>query len=157
MDNMEMTAASREDDLDGRFLLFDIDETLYSIALRLVIEIIKVQSITQLPGVPGYIKGIINLRGGVVPVIDVRLKFGLPERPIDDKTCIIVVVIHDMHIGLMVDNVNEVVTIEPARLSPPPSINGNGAGFLSSVAELGDRVILDIDCEAFFQSDLSEL
>lgn len=157
MDELEMTAVSREDDLEGRFLLFDIDDTLYSIALRLVIEIIKVQSITQLPGVPGYIKGIINLRGGVVPVIDVRLKFGLPERPFDDKTCIIVVVIHDMNIGLIVDNVNEVVTIDPSQLSEPPSVNGNGAGFLSSVAELGDKVILDINCETFFQSDLSEL
>lgn len=145
-----------DDELKGRSLLFHIGDTLYGITLRMVIEIIKVQSITRLPGVPMYMKGIINLRGKVVPVIDVRLKFGMEERPYDDKTCIVVADLHGMQVGLIVDSVDAVVRLDPSQVASPPSLGGGGS-FLSAVCELDDRVALEIDCEAFFENELAGL
>ena len=78
------------EELSNRYLLFRIDEAYYGLSLTSVREIIQVPKITDIPGTPEYVKGIINLRGGVVPVIDVRLKFAMPEREYDSQTCIVV-------------------------------------------------------------------
>lgn len=145
------------DDLDGRFLLFNIGDSLYSISLRLVTEIIQVQTITQLPNVPYYVKGIVNLRGKVVPVIDVRLKLGLPERPYDDQTCIIVVEIKEMQIGLISDNVSEVVAVDPDDMAHSPEVSTDGVSYLSSVSVLGDKRILNLDFDKFFHDDLMNI
>jgi purine-binding chemotaxis protein CheW len=146
------------DDLSGRFLLFYIGETTYSLPLTHVIEIINIQHITKIPNVPYYVKGIVNLRGKVVPVSDVRLKFNQPERPYDDKTCIVVVLISDMNVGLIVDSVAEVVSIERTNMAPPPTAGHRGGeSYLDSVSQLNGKVILNIDCDKFFQSDLAEL
>lgn len=143
------------DDLNGRFLTFYIGNTIYGIELLHVIEIISIEPVTRVPGVPAYIKGIFNLRGKVVPVIDVRLKFNQEERPYDDKTCIIVVTIHDMQVGLIVDSVSEVVTIgKEERTTPPDLGSGTTDRYLRSIAKIGNRIILNIDCEKFFQNDL---
>lgn len=158
MEEMNTGFAQGEDDeLKGRSLLFHIGDTLYGITLRMVIEIIKVQSITRLPGVPAYMKGIINLRGKVVPVIDVRLKFGMEERPYDDKTCIVVADLHGMQVGIIVDSVSEVVRMDPSQVADPPCLGAGTTSFLAAVCELEGRVALEIDCERFFESELSGL
>ena len=142
------------DDLSGRYLTFYIDDTFYGIELLHILEIISIQSITRVPGLPHYYKGLINLRGKVVPVIDVRLKFNQEERAYDEKSCIIVVIIQDMQVGLIVDSVAEVVAIDESQKNNPPELGGNGARYLSSIARVGDKVILNIDCDKFFQNDL---
>lgn len=143
------------DDLQGKFLTFYIDETVYGIELLNVIEIISVQTATRIPNVPAYIKGIINLRGKIVPVIDVRLKFKQPERAYDEKTCIIVVVIEDMQVGLIVDRVSEVATVDQEDLADPPSLGTtNNEKYLQSIATINNKVVLNIDCRKFFRSDL---
>lgn len=143
------------DDLSGRYLTFYIGNAVYGIELLHVIEIISIQSITTVPHVPHYIKGIVNLRGKIVPVIDVRLKFNLEEKEYDDKTCIIVVVIDDMHVGLIVDSVSEVATVENDQLATPPEFSdGNTNKYLNSVSNINGRLILNIDIEKFFQSEL---
>ncbi len=155
MDMEENNVNTAMDDLQGRFLTFYINDTIYGIELLNVIEIISVQHATRIPSVPEYIKGIINLRGKVVPVIDVRLKLKQPERAYDEKTCIIVVVIEDMQVGLIVDRVSEVVTIDQGELADPPSIgNSSSEKYLQSIATVGDKVVLNIDCRKFFHSDL---
>ena len=146
------------DDLSGRYLTFNIEDNVYSLPLNHVIEIIGMQHITHIPSVAYYIKGIVNLRGKVVPISDVRLKFGIPERPYDDKTCIVIVLIHDMHVGLIVDRVAEVITLERTNMAPPPvSENRFGESFLDSISTLSEKVIMNIDCTKFFQSDMTEL
>jgi len=142
------------DDLSGRYLTFYIGDTFYGIELLHILEIISIQSITSVPGLPHYYKGLINLRGKVVPVIDVRLKFNQEEHAYDEKSCIIVVTIQDMQVGLIVDSVDEVVTIEEDQKNVPPELGGSGARYLSSIARIGDKVILNIDCDKFFQNDL---
>ncbi len=144
------------DDLQGKFLTFYIEDTIYGIELLHVIEIISIQNATRIPSVPVYIKGIINLRGKIVPVIDVRMKFKQPERAYDEKTCIIVVVIEDMQVGLIVDRVSEVVTVDQPELANPPELGTtSNEKYLQSIATVGEKVILNIDCHKFFHSDLN--
>lgn len=144
-------------DLSDRYLLFRIADALYGVSLALVLEIIQIQSITTLPYMDPYVKGIINLRGKVVPVVDVRRKINLPEKPYDAETCIVVVEIQNMHIGLIVDSVCEVVTVESDQLATPPDVGDTANRYLSSVSEAGGRVILNIDFDRFFQNDIEFL
>lgn len=153
-ENQIITEKESLDDLNGRYLSFYIGDTFYGIELFHVTEIISVQPITFVPSLPVYIKGIINLRGKVVPVIDVRLKFGQEERPYDDKTCIIVVLVEDMQVGLIVDSVAEVVSVYDGQSNTLPDLGRPGDRFLSSISQMGDRSILNIDCNKFFQNDL---
>ena len=154
MSSVAMAAVDQADDLRGRFLTFYIGQTIYGIELLNVIEIISVQPITPVPSHPTDIKGINKLRGKVVPVIDVRLKFDQPERAYDGKTCVIVVMVEDMQVGLIVDLVAEVVSIGDGESNEPPDLGKSGNCYLSSIAKIGDKVILNIDCKKFFQSDL---
>ncbi|HHU05652.1 MAG TPA: purine-binding chemotaxis protein CheW [Clostridiales bacterium] len=141
-------------DLKDRYLLFNIDDTKYGVSLEYVLEIINVQTITQVPGVAHYIKGIINLRGKIIPIIDVRLKLGLPEREYDDKTCIIVLNVNEVQVGVIVDRVSEVVNAENSQLSVPSEVGEATSRYLSSILELEDKIVLIIDCEKFFSSEL---
>lgn len=152
----EIISQETLDDLNGRFLTFYIGRSIYGIELLHVIEIIGIQSITQVPGVPHYVKGIINLRGKIVPVIDVRLKLDQEPRDYDDKTCIVVVIIDDMQVGLIVDSVSEVADVDASTLSQPPELsNGYTNSYLKSVSQIGEKVILNLDCDKFFQSELA--
>jgi len=142
------------DDMKGRFLTFYIDTTIYGIELYYIWDIVKMQSITPVPGLPYYYKGIVNLRGKVAPIIDVRLKFGQEERPYDERTCILVVDISGMQVGLIVDRIAEVVAINSENRNPPPDLGmRSDERYLSSIANVSGKVILVIDCDKFFQSD----
>ena len=143
------------DGLNDRFLLFKIDNAYYGLPLAMALEILTIQSITRLPRVASYVKGIVNLRGKAIPVIDVRAKLGLPLRDYDDKTCIIVLDIHDMHVGLIVDMVSEVTTVYPDQLMPPPK-TGETASYVASISQLDDKVVLNLDWEEFFKNDIEQ-
>jgi purine-binding chemotaxis protein CheW len=148
------------DDLSGRYLTFNIAESIYSLPLNHVREIINIQHITHIPNVAHHIKGIVNLRGKVVPVTDVRLKFNMMERPYDDKTCIVVVLINGMSVGVIVDSVAEVVTLDRSNMATPPTLGAGrrlGESFLDSISTINEKVILNIDCAKFFQADMAEL
>lgn len=142
-------------ELNDRYLLFRIADSLYGVSLALVLEIVQIQSITMLPYVAPYVKGIINLRGKVLPVIDVRTRLGMPEKGYDAETCIVVVDIHNVHVGLIVDSVSEVVTVPEDQIAAPPPSSGTGVGsYLSSVANLDKKIVLNIDFDRFFQDDI---
>lgn len=146
------------DDLSNRFLTFYIDDAIYGISLTYILEIINIQHITTIPNVPNYIKGIINLRGKVVPVLDARLKMNKPEAEYNDKTCIIVVLINDLQVGLIVDSVSEVETLNKNHLSAPPKKDEYAYNqFLDSVTESNGKIILNIDFKKFFKDDFSEI
>lgn len=150
----EFVTTMEEDDLSDRYLLFRIADSEYGVSLALVLEIVQIQSITFLPYVASYIKGIINLRGKVLPVVDVRTRLDMPEKDYDTETCIVVVDIHGVHVGLIVDSVSEVVTVNDEQLAAPPTVNNNACNYLSSVANLENKVVLNIDFNRFFQEDI---
>lgn len=146
-----------KDVLEARYLLFHIDEMVYGVSLVFALEILQIQQPTKIPNVGGAIKGIINLRGKVVPVLDVRLKFGLPEIEYTDKTCIIILENDGMQVGLIVDSVREVASIRDEELAPPPTGNGFTDKFLSSVAEIDDQLVLNLDFKRFFNDEIGPL
>lgn len=151
MEENIVTVDYMSDDLAGKYLTFYIADNVYGVELMHVIEIISIQSITRVPNVPNYVKGIINLRGKIAPVIDIRLKFKLEERAYDERTCIIVVSIDNAQVGLIVDSVSEVTVIDSANLSAVTEINRiNNNKFLKSIGRIGSKLILNIDCEKIF-------
>lgn len=110
-----------EDTLKGRFLTFRLANEDYGLEIRYVTEIIGIQKITEVPDMPCFVKGVINLRGKVIPVMDVRARFSLPERDYDERTCIVVVNVEEKSVGLVVDKVNDVASSLMARSNLPPA------------------------------------
>src|SRR6056297_1474388 len=108
---LEQIIEQEEDTQKGKHLIFDLEGEYYGLDIRYVIEIIGMQKITMVPELPDYVKGIINLRGNIIPVIDVRKKFNKEEKDYTDRTCIIVIQVNEISIGLVVDKVSEVLTI----------------------------------------------
>ncbi len=146
-----------EDELNQRYLIFEIDKVFYGITLTSVLEIIQVQNITKIPCVDNYVKGVVNLRGKVVPIINLRLKFQIEEQEITDKTCIIVIDINNINVGVLVDTVTEVAAIRDSDFSPPPKSNEFCNQYLSSVAEFNGKTILNINVAKCFADDLGKI
>lgn len=137
-----------EDTQKGKYLTFNMGEEIYGIEIKYVTEIIGVQSITEVPELPDFIKGIINLRGMIISVIDVRLRFKKEEIEYNDRTCIVVVEIGNLSIGLIVDGVAEVVEILEEDLVDPPSMKGGFSNkYIKNIGKVGDEVKLLLDCE----------
>lgn len=131
----------------GQILLYYINDVLYGIEIKYVIELIKVQPITVVPKVPGFIKGVINIRGKVVPVISIRNKINQPEIPYNDKTCIIIVEVSDLTVGLIVDCVREISTVLPTDTCTAPDFKTvNENQYIKSIIYSGGEIkqLLDI-------------
>ena len=130
-----------EDTQEDKYLTFMISKEDFGIEIRYVTEIIGIQGITCVPDMPHHIKGVINLRGKVIPVMDVRLRFGVEERPYDDRTCIIVININDQPVGLVVDRVLDVLDIPREEIEPPPMMQeGKSNRFIQGMGKVGDQV-----------------
>ncbi|MCA1987771.1 MAG: chemotaxis protein CheW [Desulfarculus sp.] len=136
----------------GKFLTFDLAEEEYGLEILRVREIIGMMAITPVPRTPDFVRGVINLRGKVIPVIDLRLKFGLPYKEPDERTCVIVVeVMNDgrtVQMGIVVDRVNEVVDVKPGEVEPTPSFGvALDTAFILGMAKVQGKVkiLLDID------------
>jgi purine-binding chemotaxis protein CheW len=143
-----------EDTQKDRYLTFALGRECYGIEIRYVTEIIGIQTITQIPELPEYVKGIINLRGKIIPVIDVRIRFKNEPKEYNDRTCIVVVDIKDISIGLIVDNVNEVLTIPELDTVEPPQVNKNAANrYIKKIGKSGNTVKLLLDCEKLLSED----
>ncbi|MCK9171852.1 chemotaxis protein CheW [Desulfuromonas thiophila] len=150
---------NREDTQEGKYLTFHMGDEDYGIEIRYVIEIIGIQRITEVPDMPPYIKGVINLRGKVIPVMDVRARFNLPPRDYDERTCIVVVQLNETSVGLVVDKVNEVADIPPENIEPPPrSTAGGSSQYIQGMGKMGDRVKILLNvAKLLYDSDLEEI
>jgi purine-binding chemotaxis protein CheW len=150
-----LTIDHEEDSMHGRFLTFNLDNDVFGIEIRFVTEIISVQTITKIPEVPGYIMGVINLRGKIVPVIDMRLKFKKELVAYDDRTCIIVVETNNILAGLIVDSVAEVLTINEGNISLSASYEaGFHNEYILGIGRVNNEVKLILDCEKLFSADI---
>ncbi|MEA4933319.1 MAG: chemotaxis protein CheW [Lawsonibacter sp.] len=137
-----------EDAMRGRFLTFLLGEETYGIEIKHVMEIIGMQPITEMPDMPEYVKGIINLRGSIIPAMDARLRFKKPEMAYTDRTCMIVISFGGTSMGLIVDCVSEVLTIADENLAEKPDVASRGSrGYVKNIGKMGDRIVLLIDCE----------
>lgn len=130
-----------------KYLTFHIDSQLYSVPTSQVVEIIRIQPITFMPNVSNYVKGVINLRGKVVPVIDMRLRFHKEEKGYDTRTSIVIVESGEMTVGLIVDSVKDVRDVSASQInSAPKSKKVAGNGFVNGIATLENEsaMLLDI-------------
>lgn len=134
------------DDMEGRYLTFWTDGQMYGLPIADVVQIIRMEQITAIPEFPDYVKGVISLRGMIVPVIDVRIRFHKPEAAYTDYTCIIIAGIKGNLFGFVVDRVAEVTDkISPELISKPPQIGNEGANqYLKGVVRMEGRLILMI-------------
>ena len=150
----ERMEIQEEDTQKGRFLTFKLGEEVFGLEIKYVTEIVGIQPITNIPEVPEYVKGIINLRGKIIPVIDVRIKFKKEPIEYDERTCIIVIDIDDMSVGLIVDNVSEVVTIKDEDIVPPPSYKtGFQNKYIKGVGKSKDGVKLVLDSNKLLSNE----
>lgn len=132
--------------LEGKYLTFVLGKEEYGLKILSVREIIGIMDITTVPQTPIFMKGVINLRGKVIPVIDLRLKFGMEEIDYTKETCIIVVEVHDTMMGIVVDTVSEVVDIKDADIEPAPSFGSSiSTDFILGMGKIKDKVKILLD------------
>lgn len=130
-------------EMDGKYLSFWIDGQLYAVPIVDVMQIVKVQEIVPVPSYPYYAKGIVNLRGIIIPIIDARLRLDKPEAELSDKSCIVILVVHDSYFGLLVDEVFEVGPIDEETITAPPERGDQStARYLSAVARSKGNIVL---------------
>lgn len=153
-DVLENAVEMEEDTQKGKFLTFSLGKESYGIEIKYVIEIIGIQAITEIPELPEYVKGIINLRGKIIPLMDVRLRFKKEPKEYNDRTCVIVVDIKDVSIGLIIDSVSEVLTIPDDDIVDPPKMNkGFNNRYIKKIGKVGNEVKLLLDCEKLLTED----
>ena len=140
-------------DLAGKYLTFALGNEEYGLPVLKVREIIKVMDITQVPQVPGHVRGVINLRGKVIPVIDLRAKFGLPAQDYTERTCIVVVDVattrERVMLGVIVDAVSEVLNIAAAEIDQTPDFGEQVVtNYMLGLAKVKNtvKILLDLDC-----------
>lgn len=145
-----------EDTQKGKYMTFQSGKEYYGLGINYVNEIIGMQRITEVPEVEDYIKGLINLRGKIIPVIDVRLRFKKEALPYNDRTCIIVIDVKSTVVGLIVDTIAEVVTINDSNIVPPPTVvagSSQASKYVYGIGKVGDEVKLLLDPEALLNDE----
>lgn len=144
--------------LAGKYLTFALGEEEYGLPVLKVREIIKMMDVTSVPQVPPHIRGVINLRGKVIPVIDLRLKFGLSGLDATDQTCIIVVQVdlegRRVMLGMIVDRVSEVLNISNEEIEGPPDFGERlDTQFMQGMAKVKGKVKILLDLDAVLATD----
>jgi purine-binding chemotaxis protein CheW len=132
----------------SQFLTFNLGEELYGVDILRVQEIKGYTAVTKIPNTPFYIKGVLNLRGTIVPIVELRTKFGMPTIEYTMFTVIIVVVVKEKVMGLVVDAVSDVLDIEKKDVQPPPNFGARiNVSFMNGIGKSGDKLVtlLDID------------
>lgn len=141
----------QEEDLQkGQFKTFQTGREYFGIGISYINEIIQMQPITAVPEVEDYIKGLINLRGKIIPVIDIRVRFKMEPLEYTDRTCIIVINVKSMVIGVIVEKIAEVVTITDDDIVPPPTLGRRDSEqnkYVYGLARIGDSIKLLLDPE----------
>ena len=145
-------------DREGKYLTFTLAEEEYGIGILKVKEIIGIMSITTVPQTPEYMKGVINLRGKVIPVVDLRLKFGMEAMEYTERTCIIVVEIdggnRKIQMGIVVDAVSEVMNIKAGDIEDTPNFGSRlNTEYILGMAKIGGKVKILLDIGQVLNSD----
>lgn len=129
-------------DNENSYLTFLLVKDTYGISIKSVAEIIGMQDITKVPGMPKFISGIINLRGKIIPVMNLRAKFEKPEIEYTDRTCIIIIEIENIYLGLIVDTVFEVAKIADTEITLSSKITNYESNFIDGIGQFNNKVAL---------------
>lgn len=141
-----MTANTK--DTVSKIVAFTINEKEYAVDVRYVVSIEKMMDITRVPNVPTYIKGVINLRGVIIPIVDLRSRFLMEEKPYDDNTRIIIVKVNQKQVGFIVDSANDVIQINEEMIEAQPDIIGSKKHeYIVGVLKIGERLLIILNIE----------
>ncbi len=156
---MEAVAERTEkSSLEGKFLTFVLSSEEYGIEILKVREIIGLMDITSVPQTPDYMKGVINLRGKVIPVIDLRMKFSMQEEAHTQETCVIVVEVNSTSIGIIVDSVSEVSDIAGEEIENAPKFGQDiDTSFIMGLGKVKDKIVILLDIDSVLSSDELEM
>jgi len=157
-----MAEESKQQHIDGieQMVIFNLGQEEFGVNILNVQEINRMVEITQVPQAEHYVEGVINLRGKVIPIIDLRKKFNMPEKEHDNKTRIGVVNVNDETVGLIVDGVSEVLRIPVSSLEDAPKLvaggtsSYSGAEYIKSIVKLDDRLIIYLDLEKIISTSV---
>lgn len=137
----------------GEYLSFVLGDAQYCIDILKVQEIRTYEAPTRIANTPAFIKGVMNLRGNIVPIIDLRVKFGLPEQRYDTQTVVIVLNIGKRTIGVVVDGVSDVISVPASEIKPPPELGGAlDTQYLQGLATVNGQMMILIDIERLMTS-----
>jgi purine-binding chemotaxis protein CheW len=159
MTQVARTESSNRDPTRGnratsQFVGFRLDAEEYAIAITKIQEIIVMKPITRIPEVPGVIEGLINLRGSVIPIVNLRMLFSLPPRAFDDETRTIIVNVGDRTIGYIVDEVTQVMRIGDDQIQPAPaSVSALARRYIAGLARLEDRLLIILEIDALLDPE----
>ncbi len=146
-----------ENTMIDKYLTFTVADEDFGIEIRYIRDIIKKQKITSVPDTDDYLKGVINLRGSIIPVIDVRIRFGLKKTNYDERSCIIVVRLDNLLTGLIVDRVLEVIDIPKSEIDPPPQIrNRKNSSFIRGMGKTDKTIKIILDINRILNADETE-
>lgn len=147
-------ALQEEDTTKNKYLTFEIDNEEYGVEIANIKEIISMCAITRVPETPPYVEGIINLRGDIIPVINVRTRFVKEAKEYDELTCIVVIEYMNYTLGLIVDNVQEVLYIDENKIAPPPNAKlTHHNQYIRNIGNTGKKVKLLLDLDKFLFQD----
>jgi purine-binding chemotaxis protein CheW len=147
---MALVAATEEKQL----VVFQLGAELYGVEISRVHEIIRLQVVTRMPRAPEFVEGVINLRGKVISVVNLRRRFGLPSAEHTRASRIVVVDINDQVIGMVVDGVSEVLRVNTATIEPPsPAVAGIDSEYLQGIAKLPERLVILLDLDRVLTRD----
>jgi purine-binding chemotaxis protein CheW len=154
---MKMEKKVNENEELLQLVSFNIDEEEFGVDILKVQEIIRTVQITQVPNAPAFVKGVINLRGKVIPIVDLRMKLGKEKKKDDNNTRIIVVDLESKTIGFIVDSVSEVLRI-PKNITeaPPEIVSGINSEYITAVGKLEDRLLILLDLEKILSTRENE-
>lgn len=146
-----MINLSNNNDINKQYVIFSVENEYYGVNIHYVETIEKVSTITRVPRAPYYVKGVINLRGEVVSVIDLRKRFNLPSTEITDENRIIILSVEEMVIGILVDNSSEVLSIDKDLIDSTSNLaNSSEDDYISGIGKVDDRMIILLDVSKIF-------
>lgn len=152
----ETTDRIGETETTATFLTFCIHQHLFAIASKQIVEIITLQEITYIPNLPDFVKGVTNIRGKIVPLIDLRIKFQLPPRPFDQHTCFIITESEECTVGYIVDRVSDVTNIADDQVSDPPKATDSFAEYITGITEVKGELTFILDVSKIILDDFLE-
>ncbi len=139
-----------EDTMKDKYLTFLVGNENYAVPIKYVIEINRVLPVTPMPDFPGYFEGITNLRGRIIPIMNIRKRLGMEVIDYTDTTCFMILTVGDKPYGLIVDSISEVVNITEGAITPPPLEESAVSRYILGIAKVNDEIRLVINCEAIF-------
>lgn len=155
----EIAQRMREEDVTGdlsrKYLTFLVESQTFGLPIRNVNGIIQMQEITTVPELPAHVKGVINMRGRVVPIIDVNLRFGKAEQTYTQRTCIIILETEQGQVGIIVDEVREVLDIPEEDISPRPAMVAQGNSYVDGIGKVGGKMVLLLDSKLLVGQEIA--